>query len=230
MSLLVGLDGVKSVGDRLGTVRVAVSDSVVRGSMLPMDAEVRAVSVTVGRPELCEDGIVGVRVPRVPEVTGGTEMAVEDKLTVGWLFKEVRLGVLREEGRVAMVTSCVVTALLASEVSREGQVGVAEVSGVLVAKMEVGEVTWDGEGVTELGKVTRDVAVDVACVTGSVVLKADNEVLCVVPAVTGLGLDPDTEGRTWFVVEVNTVLVTMEEGMGDPEARVSAGVTEDVYT
>lgn len=211
-----------------------MSDSVVRGSMLPMDAEVRAVSVTVGRPELCEDGIVGVRVPSVPEVTGGTEMAVEDKLTVGWLFKEVRLGVLREDGRVAMVTNCVVTALLASEVSREGQVGVAEVSGVLVAKMEVGEVTWDGEGVTELltelGKVTRDVAVDVACVTGSVVLKADNEVLCVVPAVTGLGLDPDTEGRTWFVVEVNTVLVTMEEGMGDPEDRVSAGVTEDVYT
>lgn len=143
----------KSVGDRLGTVRVAVCDSVVKGSVLTMDEEVRAVSVMVGRPELSECGIVGVSVPSVPEVTGGREMAVVDKLTVGWLFKEVRLGVLREGGRVAMVTSCVVTALLVSEVCREDNVGVAEVSGVLVAEVmgDGGRVT---ELVTELGKVT----------------------------------------------------------------------------
>lgn len=50
-----------------------------------------------------------------------------------------------------------------------------------------------------------------ACVTGSVVSKGDNGVLCVVPAVTGFVLEPDTEGRTPFVVEVNTLLVTTEE-------------------
>lgn len=172
-----------------------------------------------------------VRVSSVPELTGGTEMAAVDKLTVGWLFKEVRLAVLREGGRLAMVTSCVVTALPVSEVSMEGQVGVAEVSGVPVAKVEVGEVMGDGgwvtELVTELGKVTRDVAIDVACVTGSVVSKGDNGVLCVVPAVTGFVLEPDTEGRTPFVVEVNTLLVT-REGTGVPEASVSVGVIKEV--
>lgn len=45
---------------------------------------------------------------------------------------------------------CVVTALLVSEGSVEGHEGVAEVSVVLVAKVEVGEVLWDGEWVTEL--------------------------------------------------------------------------------
>ena len=34
-------------------------------------------------------------------------MAVVDKVTVLWLFKEVRLGELREGGMVAMVTGCV---------------------------------------------------------------------------------------------------------------------------
>ena len=46
---------------------------------------------------------------------------------------------------VALVTGSVVTVLLVSEVSMEGQVGVREVSGVLVSTMEVGEVTWEGE-------------------------------------------------------------------------------------
>ena len=131
-----------------------MSDCVV----LPRDEERRAVSVMVDRTELCEEGIVGVRVPSVPVVAAGKEMAVVDKVTGGWLFKEVRLGELREGGRVALVTSCVVTALLVSKVNWEGKVGVTGVSGVLVAKIVVGEVTWDGEWVTELvtvlGKVT----------------------------------------------------------------------------
>lgn len=63
-----------------------------------------------------------------------------------------------ELGEVAVVVICVVTALLVSEVSMEGHVGVAEVSGVLVSKVEVGEVVWDGDWVTELltelGEVT----------------------------------------------------------------------------
>ena len=118
-----------------------MSDSV----MLPRDEERRAVSVMVDRTELCEEGIVGVRVPSVPEVAAGKEMAVVDKVTGGWLFKEVRLGELREGGRVALVTSCVVTALLIPEVSREGGVGVREVSRDLEAKMDVEEVTWEGE-------------------------------------------------------------------------------------
>lgn len=83
VSPLVGLDGVESVGDRLGTVRVAVCDAVVKGSVKPMDEEVRAVSVMVGRPELCEDGIVCVMVSAVPVLAGGKEMSVVDKLTVG---------------------------------------------------------------------------------------------------------------------------------------------------
>ena len=128
-----------------------MSDSV----MLPMDEEMRAVSVMVGTNELCEEGIVDLRVTSVPEVAASEEMAVVDKVTVGWPFKEVRLGVLREEGRVALVTSCVVTALLVSKVNWEGKVGVTEVSGVLVAKIVVGEVTWDGEWVTELVTVAR---------------------------------------------------------------------------
>lgn len=53
---------------------------------------------------------------------------------------------------------CVVTALLVSEGSVEGHEGVAEVSGELVPKVEVGEVMWEGDCVTELlkelGKVT----------------------------------------------------------------------------
>ena len=128
-----------------------MSDCVV----LPRDEERRAVSVMVDRTELCEEGIVGVRVPSVPVVAAGKEMAVVDKVTGGWLFKEVRLGELREGGRVALVTSCVVTALLVSKVNWEGKVGVTEVSGVLVAKIVVGEVTWDGEWVTELVTVAR---------------------------------------------------------------------------
>ena len=107
--------------------------------------EVTAVSVMVGTNELCEEGIVGVRVPIVLVVAAGKDMAVVDKLTVGWLFKEVRLGVLREEGRVAMVTGCVVTVLLVSEVSRMSEVVVAGVSVVLVAKVEVGEGMLEGE-------------------------------------------------------------------------------------
>lgn len=83
MCPLVGLDGVESVGDRLGTVRVAVCDAVVKGSVKPMDEEVRAVSVMVGRPELCEDGMVDVRVLMVSVVAGGKEVSVVDKLTVG---------------------------------------------------------------------------------------------------------------------------------------------------
>ena len=97
--LLVGLDEMKSVGDRLGTVWVSVCDSVAKGSVMPRDEEGRAVSVLVGRPELSEDGTVGVsvsRVPMVPELTRGMEMAVVDKVTVGWLFKEVRLDMLRD--------------------------------------------------------------------------------------------------------------------------------------
>jgi hypothetical protein len=107
--------------------------------------EVTAVSVMVGTNELCEEGIVGVRVPIVLVVAAGKDMAVVDKLTVGWLFKEVRLGVLREEGRVAMVTGCVVTVLLVSEVSRMGEVPEAGVSVVLVAKVEVREGMLEGE-------------------------------------------------------------------------------------
>lgn len=80
---MVVLDGVESVGDRLGTVRVAVCDAVVKGSVKPMDEEVRAVSVMVGRPELCVDGILCVRVPVVSELTGVKEMSVVDKLMVG---------------------------------------------------------------------------------------------------------------------------------------------------
>lgn len=53
---------------------------------------------------------------------------------------------------------CVVTALLVSEGSVEGHEGGAEVSGELVPKVEVGEVVWEGDCVTELlkelGKVT----------------------------------------------------------------------------
>lgn len=67
----------------------------------------------------------------------------------------MRLGQL---GVVAMVVICVVTALLVSEGSVEGHEGVAEVSGELVPKVEVGEVMWEGDCVTELlkelGKVT----------------------------------------------------------------------------
>ena len=118
-----------------------MSDSV----MLPMDEEMRAVSVMVGTNELCEEGIVDLRVTSVPEVAASEEMAVVDKVTVGWPFKEVRLGVLREEGRVAMVTGCVVTVLLVSEVSRMSEVVVAGVSVVLVAKVEVGEGMLEGE-------------------------------------------------------------------------------------
>lgn len=83
MSPLVVLDGVESVGDRLGTVRVAVCDAVVKGSVKPMDEEVRAVSVMVGRPELCVDGMVDVRVLMVSIVAGVKEMSVVDKLMVG---------------------------------------------------------------------------------------------------------------------------------------------------
>lgn len=79
----MGLDGVESVGDRLGTVRVAVCDAVVKGSVKPMDEEVRAVSVMVGRPELCVDGMVDVRVLMVSIVAGVKEMSVVDKLMVG---------------------------------------------------------------------------------------------------------------------------------------------------
>ena len=50
---------------------------------------------------------MGVRVPSVPIVAAGKDVAVVDKVTVLWLFKEVRLGELREGGRVAMVTGCV---------------------------------------------------------------------------------------------------------------------------
>ena len=128
-----------------------MSDSV----MLPMDEEMRAVSVMVGTNELCEEGIVDLRVTSVPEVAASEEVTVVDKVAVGWLFKEVRLGELREGGRVALVTSCVVTALLVSKVNWEGKVGVTGVSGVLVAKIVVGEVTWDGEWVTELVTVAR---------------------------------------------------------------------------
>jgi hypothetical protein len=85
-------------------------------------------------------------------------MEVVDKVTVGWLIFEMRMDILREGGMVDLVTGCVVTVLLVSEVSRDGQEGVTEVSGIPVAKMEVGEVTWEGgwttELVTELGKVT----------------------------------------------------------------------------
>lgn len=67
----------------------------------------------------------------------------------------MRLGQL---GVVAMVVICVVTALLVSEGSVEGHEGGAEVSGELVPKVEVGEVVWEGDCVTELlkelGKVT----------------------------------------------------------------------------
>ena len=117
--------------------------------------EVTAVSVMVGTNELCEEGIVDLRVTSVPEVAASEEVTVVDKVAVGWLFKEVRLGELREGGRVALVTSCVVTALLVSKVNWEGKVGVTGVSGVLVAKIVVGEVTWDGEWVTELVTVAR---------------------------------------------------------------------------
>ena len=85
------------------TAVCVMSDSV----MLPMDEEGRDVSDMVGCSGLCEEGIVDVTVPSVPELTGGTEMAVVDKVTVLWLFKEVRLGELREGGMVAMVTGCV---------------------------------------------------------------------------------------------------------------------------
>lgn len=65
---------------------------------------------------------------------------------------------LDELGEVAMVVICVGTALLVSEVIMEGQVGVSEVSGVLVSKVEVAEVVWGGDWVTELltelGEVT----------------------------------------------------------------------------
>lgn len=94
VSPLVVLDEMESVGDRLGTVRVAVCDAVVKGTVKSMDEEVRTVSVMVGRPELCEDGIVCVLVSTVPVLAGGKEMSVMDKLTVGRVFKEVRLGVL----------------------------------------------------------------------------------------------------------------------------------------
>lgn len=61
-------------------------------------------------------------------------------------------------GEVAVVVLCVVTALLVSEVSMEGQEVVAEVCGVLVSKVEVGEVVWGADWVTELltelGEVT----------------------------------------------------------------------------
>ena len=129
--------------DMIGEVTAVsvMSDCVV----LPRDEERRAVSVMVDRTELCEEGIVGVRVPIVLVVAAGKDMAVVDKLTVGWLFKEVRLGVLREEGRVAMVTGCVVTVLLVSEVSRMGEVPEAGVSVVLVAKVEVREGMLEGE-------------------------------------------------------------------------------------
>lgn len=64
----------------------------------------------------------------------------------------MRLGQL---GVVAMVVICVV---LVSEGSVEGHEGGAEVSGELVPKVEVGEVMWEGDWVTELlkelGKVT----------------------------------------------------------------------------
>ena len=46
---------------------------------------------------------------------------------------------------VALVTGSVVTVLLVSEVSREDEVAVAEVSIVLVAKVEVGEGMLEGE-------------------------------------------------------------------------------------
>lgn len=52
MSPLVGLEGMTSVGDRLGIVRVTVCDSVLKDSVLPTEEEVRVVSVMVGRPEL----------------------------------------------------------------------------------------------------------------------------------------------------------------------------------
>ena len=59
---------------------------------------------------------------------------------------------------VAMVSGCVVTILLVSEVSREDEVAVAEVSIVLVAKVEVDGGKREGEEatelVTDLGKVT----------------------------------------------------------------------------
>ena len=139
--------------DMIGEVTAVcvTSESVV----LPMDEEGRAVSVVVGCPGLCKEETVGVRVPSIPEVAASEEMAVVDKVTGGWLFKEVRVGELREGGRVALVTSCVVTALLVSKVNWEGKVGVTGVSGVLVAKIVVGEVTWDGEWVTELVTVAR---------------------------------------------------------------------------
>ena len=129
--------------DMIGEVTAVcvISESVV----LPRDEEGRAVSVVVGCPGLCKEETVGVRVPSVPEVAASEEMAVVDKVTVGWPFKEVRLGVLREEGMVAMVTGCVVTVLLVSEVSRMGEGPEAGVSVVLVAKVEVREGMLEGE-------------------------------------------------------------------------------------
>ena len=72
-------------------------------------------------------------------------MEVVDKVTVGWLIFEMRMDILREGGMVDLVTGCVVTVLLVSEVSRMGEVVVAGVSVVLVAKVEVGEGMLEGE-------------------------------------------------------------------------------------
>lgn len=114
-----------------------------------------------------------------------------------------------------MVVICVVTSLPVSEGSVEVHEGVGEVSGKLIPKVEVGEVVWNGEWVTELltelGEVTSGVAADVACVTGSVVSKADIGVLCVGAAVTSFVLESETEGRTPFAVEVRALLAEMEE-------------------
>ena len=72
-------------------------------------------------------------------------MEVVDKVTVGWLIFEMRMDILREGGMVDLVTGCVVTVLLVSEVSREDEVSVAEVSVVLVAKVEVDGEKREGE-------------------------------------------------------------------------------------
>ena len=72
-------------------------------------------------------------------------MEVVDKVTVGWLIFEMRMDILREGGMVDLVTGCVVTVLLVSEVSRMGEVPEAGVSVVLVAKVEVREGMLEGE-------------------------------------------------------------------------------------
>lgn len=74
------------------------------------------------------------------------------------MLEVVELEVMRDGVWVAMVTKCVVDVLTASDVGREGQVDMREMSGASVSVKEEGEEISDVNTVTALVKELKSVA------------------------------------------------------------------------